>query len=161
MNLLPVETDFPYAMRLVSDILDPTLFFDGHRLRRLSRHDGRGRSAQVRVRGLAWASLSAMAKIFHPTTCGAEDHYGDMDFKLPLTFRRHRVQMDIKVTGISIPMMREALAQAKKARLEILDIMDRHASASRAPQFLPTHRASSAQHSTDKIATSSVRAARK
>ena len=56
---------------------------------------------------------------------GAEDHYGDMDFKVAGTRAGiTALQMDIKVGGISIPMMREALAQAKKARLEILDIMD-------------------------------------
>jgi polyribonucleotide nucleotidyltransferase len=56
---------------------------------------------------------------------GAEDHYGDMDFKVAGTRDGiTALQMDIKVAGISIPMMREALAQAKKARLEILDIMD-------------------------------------
>jgi polyribonucleotide nucleotidyltransferase len=56
---------------------------------------------------------------------GAEDHYGDMDFKVAGTRAGvTALQMDIKVSGISIPMMREALAQAKKARLEILDIMD-------------------------------------
>jgi polyribonucleotide nucleotidyltransferase len=56
---------------------------------------------------------------------GAEDHYGDMDFKVAGTRQGiTALQMDIKVTGVSIPMMREALAQARKARLEILDIMD-------------------------------------
>jgi len=56
---------------------------------------------------------------------GAEDHYGDMDFKVAGTRQGiTALQMDIKVTGVSIAMMREALAQARKARLEILDIMD-------------------------------------
>jgi polyribonucleotide nucleotidyltransferase len=57
---------------------------------------------------------------------GAEDHYGDMDFKVAGTRQGiTALQMDIKVGGVSIPMMKEALAQARKARLEILDIMDR------------------------------------
>jgi polyribonucleotide nucleotidyltransferase len=57
---------------------------------------------------------------------GAEDHYGDMDFKVAGTRAGiTALQMDIKVLGISIGMMREALAQAKKARLEILDTMDK------------------------------------
>jgi len=56
---------------------------------------------------------------------GAEDHYGDMDFKVAGTREGiTALQMDIKVTSISINMMREALAQAKKARFEILDIME-------------------------------------
>jgi len=56
---------------------------------------------------------------------GAEDHYGDMDFKVAGTREGiTALQMDIKVTSISIQMMREALAQAKKARLQILDTME-------------------------------------
>jgi len=57
---------------------------------------------------------------------GAEDHYGDMDFKVAGTRAGiTALQMDIKVLGISIGMMREALAQAKKARLQILDTMEK------------------------------------
>jgi len=56
---------------------------------------------------------------------GAEDHYGDMDFKVAGTREGiTALQMDIKVGGVSIPMMREALAQARKARLQILDTME-------------------------------------
>jgi len=63
---------------------------------------------------------------------GAEDHYGDMDFKVAGTREGiTALQMDIKVLGVSIPMMREALAQAKKARLQILDIMEKTLSAGR------------------------------
>jgi polyribonucleotide nucleotidyltransferase len=63
---------------------------------------------------------------------GAEDHYGDMDFKVAGTRAGITgLQMDIKVLGISIQMMREALAQAKKARLEILDTMEKALSESR------------------------------
>jgi len=55
---------------------------------------------------------------------GAEDHYGDMDFKVAGTRQGiTALQMDIKVTGVSVAMMREALEQARKARFEILDIM--------------------------------------
>src|SRR2546427_12477647 len=57
---------------------------------------------------------------------GAEDHYGDMDFKVAGTRNGiTALQMDIKVLGISVAMMREALAQAKKARVQILDIMEK------------------------------------
>ena len=66
---------------------------------------------------------------------GAEDHYGDMDFKVAGTRSGiTALQMDIKVLGISIQMMREALAQAKKARFEILDTMEQTLSAGR-PQI--------------------------
>jgi polyribonucleotide nucleotidyltransferase len=57
---------------------------------------------------------------------GAEDHYGDMDFKVAGTRAGiTALQMDIKVLGISINMMRDALAQARRARLEILDVMEK------------------------------------
>ena len=63
---------------------------------------------------------------------GAEDHYGDMDFKVAGTRAGiTALQMDIKVLGISIGMMREALAQAKKARLQILDTMEKTLSEAR------------------------------
>jgi len=66
---------------------------------------------------------------------GAEDHYGDMDFKVAGTREGiTALQMDIKVGGVSVAMMREALAQAKKARLEILDTMDKTLPAAR-PQI--------------------------
>jgi len=129
MNLLPAEADFPYAMRLVSDILESN-----------------GSSSMATVCGGSLAMMDAGVPL--KSACagiamglvvgdggkysiltdiaGAEDHYGDMDFKVAGTRAGiTALQMDIKVTGISIGMMREALAQAKKARLEILDIMDR------------------------------------
>ena len=63
---------------------------------------------------------------------GAEDHYGDMDFKVAGTRAGiTALQMDIKVGGVSIAMMRQALEQARKARLDILDIMEPTISASR------------------------------
>ena len=128
VNLLPAETDFPYAMRLVSDILESN-----------------GSSSMATVCGGALAMMDAGVPL--KSSCagiamglvvgdggkysiltdiaGAEDHYGDMDFKVAGTrIGITALQMDIKVTGISIPMMREALAQAKNARLEILEIMD-------------------------------------
>jgi polyribonucleotide nucleotidyltransferase len=56
---------------------------------------------------------------------GAEDHYGDMDFKVAGTRKGiTALQMDIKTTGIAPALMAEALQQAKKGRLEILDKMD-------------------------------------
>src|SRR5204863_2217799 len=63
---------------------------------------------------------------------GAEYHYGDMDFKVAGTRAGiTALQMDIKVLGISIGIMREALAQAKKARLQILDTMEKTLSQAR------------------------------
>jgi polyribonucleotide nucleotidyltransferase len=127
-NLLPPDTDFPYAMRLVSDILESN-----------------GSSSMATVCGGSLALMDAGVPLKAPCAgiamglvvgdkdkysiltdiAGAEDHYGDMDFKVAGTREGiTALQMDIKVLNITIGMMREALAQAKKARLQILDIME-------------------------------------
>jgi polyribonucleotide nucleotidyltransferase len=133
-NLLPPEVEFPYAMRVVSDILESN-----------------GSSSMATVCGGSLALMDAGVPMKAPCAgiamglvvgdgnysiltdiAGAEDHYGDMDFKVAGTREGiTALQMDIKVTSISISMMREALAQAKKARLEILDTMDKTLSAHR------------------------------
>ena len=127
-NLLPPEAEFPYAVRCVSDILESN-----------------GSSSMATVCGGSLALMDAGVPLKSPCAgiamglvvegdkyailtdiAGAEDHYGDMDFKVAGTRQGiTALQMDIKVGGVSIPMMREALAQARKARFEILDIMDR------------------------------------
>src|SRR5690348_15431029 len=134
-NLLPPETDFPYAVRVVSDILESN-----------------GSSSMATVCGGSLALMDAGVPLKSPCAgiamglvvendkyailtdiAGAEDHYGDMDFKVAGTREGiTALQMDIKVTGVSIGMMREALAQARKARIEILDIMDRTLATARA-----------------------------
>ena len=127
-NLLPPEVDFPYAMRVVSDILESN-----------------GSSSMATVCGASLAMMDAGVPMKSPVAgiamglvvgdgasysiltdiAGAEDHYGDMDFKVAGTREGiTALQMDIKVTSITIAMMREALAQAKKARFHILDIME-------------------------------------
>jgi polyribonucleotide nucleotidyltransferase len=126
-NLLPTEADFPYAMRVVSDILESN-----------------GSSSMATVCGASLALMDAGVPLRAPCAgiamglvvegdkyailtdiAGAEDHYGDMDFKVAGTRQGiTALQMDIKVSGVSIAMMREALEQARKARLHILDIMD-------------------------------------
>jgi polyribonucleotide nucleotidyltransferase len=56
---------------------------------------------------------------------GAEDHYGDMDFKVAGTRKGiTALQMDIKIMGITAQIMREALEQARRGRLFLLDTMD-------------------------------------
>ena len=126
-SLIPAEADFPYAMRVVSDILESN-----------------GSSSMATVCGASLALMDAGVPLKSPCAgiamglvveddkyailtdiAGAEDHYGDMDFKVAGTRQGiTALQMDIKVGGVSISMMREALAQARKARLQILDIMD-------------------------------------
>jgi polyribonucleotide nucleotidyltransferase len=127
-SLLPPEADFPYAMRVVSDILESN-----------------GSSSMASVCGGSLALMDAGVPLKAPCggiamglvvegdkyailtdIAGAEDHYGDMDFNVAGTRQGiTALQMDIKVEGVSVKMMREALAQARKARIEILDIMDR------------------------------------
>jgi polyribonucleotide nucleotidyltransferase len=134
-NLLPPEADFPYAMRVVSDIMESNgsssmatvcggslaLMDAGVPLKSACA----GIAMGLVVEGDKYAILTDIA--------GAEDHYGDMDFKVAGTRQGiTALQMDIKVSGVSVAMMREALAQAKKARLEILDIMDQTISSGRA-----------------------------
>jgi polyribonucleotide nucleotidyltransferase len=134
LNLLPPEDEFPYAMRIVSDILESNgsssmatvcagslaLMDAGVPIRSACA----GIAMGLVVEGDRYAILTDIA--------GAEDHYGDMDFKVAGTRQGiTALQMDIKVGGVSIAMMREALAQARKARLEILDIMERTLSAPR------------------------------
>jgi polyribonucleotide nucleotidyltransferase len=136
-NLIPPETDFPYAVRVVSDILESN-----------------GSSSMATVCGGSLALMDAGIPIKSPCAgiamglvvegdkyailtdiAGAEDHYGDMDFKVAGTREGiTALQMDIKVGGVSIAMMREALAQARKARIELLDIMDQTLSSAR-PQI--------------------------
>ena len=135
LNLLPPEADFPYAMRLVSDILESngsssmatvcgaslTMMDAGVPLRSACA----GIAMGLVVEGDKYAILTDIA--------GAEDHYGDMDFKVAGTRAGiTALQMDIKVGGISIGMMREALAQARTARFEILDVMEQTLASPRA-----------------------------
>jgi len=133
-SLIPPETDFPYAMRVVSDIMESN-----------------GSSSMATVCGASLALMDAGVPLKSPVAgiamglvveedkyailtdiAGAEDHYGDMDFKVAGTRQGiTALQMDIKVAGVSINMMREALAQARKARLQILDTMESTISSSR------------------------------
>ena len=134
LNLLPPEADFPYAMRLVSDILESN-----------------GSSSMATVCGASLALMDAGVPLRSACAgiamglvvegdnaavltdiAGAEDHYGDMDFKVAGTRAGiTALQMDIKVGGISVPLMRQALEQARKARLAILDVMDSTLNAAR------------------------------
>jgi polyribonucleotide nucleotidyltransferase len=141
-NLLPPEVDFPYAIRLVSDILESN-----------------GSSSMATVCGGSLALMDAGVPIKGACAgiamglvidgnnaavltdiAGAEDHYGDMDFKVAGTRQGiTALQMDIKVGGVSIPLMRRALEQARAGRLHILDIMEQTLSEGRKEmsQFAP------------------------
>jgi polyribonucleotide nucleotidyltransferase len=128
LPVLPHEDDFPYTIRVVSDILESN-----------------GSSSMATVCGGSLAMFDAGVPILAPVAgvamglikegdnfavlsdiAGQEDHYGDMDFKVAGT--RNGVtalQMDIKMAGVTRVIMEQALAQAKAGRMHILDIMER------------------------------------
>jgi polyribonucleotide nucleotidyltransferase len=124
--VLPDEKDFPYTLRIVSDITESN-----------------GSSSMATVCGGILSLMDAGVPIKKPVAgvamglvmegkryailsdiAGAEDHYGDMDFKVTGTDEGiTALQMDIKVAGINSQILAEALEQAKKGRIHILDIM--------------------------------------
>ena len=125
--VLPSEVDWPYAMRVVSDILESNgsssmASVCGGTLSLLDA----GVPLKAPVAGVAMGLVKEDEKYAILTDiAGAEDHYGDMDFKVAGTEAGiTALQMDIKVTGITAQIMREALAQAKEGRLFILGKMN-------------------------------------
>jgi len=126
--VLPDEADFPYTLRIVSDITESngsssmasvcggclSLMDAGVPLKRPVA----GVAMGLVMEGNRYAILSDIA--------GAEDHYGDMDFKVTGTSEGiTALQMDIKVGGINAMILQEALEQARKGRLHILGIMEK------------------------------------
>src|SRR5256714_6481595 len=142
--VLPTEENWPYAMRVVSDILESN-----------------GSSSMATVCGAALSLMDAGVPLKAPVAgvamglvkegeeyailtdiAGAEDHYGDMDFKVAGTRDGiTALQMDIKVGGITAQIMREALSQAQRGRMHILEKMEQVISSGRekisdyAPRF--------------------------
>ena len=126
LSLIPEEKDFPYTIRVVSDILESN-----------------GSSSMATVCGGCLALMDAGVPLKAPVAgiamglvkegekyailtdiAGAEDHYGDMDFKVAGTKDGiTALQMDIKISGITSTIMSEALHQAKAGRLHILGKM--------------------------------------
>ncbi len=125
-EMLPSEDEFPYTVRIVSDILESNgsssmASICGGTLALMDA----GAPLKSPVAGVAmglvkegdrWAVLSDIA--------GEEDHYGDMDFKVAGTREGiTALQMDIKIGGITAEIMAQALEQARQGRLFILDRM--------------------------------------
>ena len=124
--VVPDDAAFPYTMRVVSDILESN-----------------GSSSMASVCGATLSLMDAGVPITAPVAgiamglvmegkdyavltdiAGAEDHYGDMDFKVAGTKEGiTALQMDIKVPNVTHAILKEALEQARKARLHILEIM--------------------------------------
>ncbi len=126
-QVLPNEDEFPYAIRVVSEILESN-----------------GSSSQATICAGSMALMAAGVPIKSPVAGiamglvmdgdkytiltdiqGLEDHFGDMDFKVAGTEKGIcSLQMDIKISGITREIFKESLAQAKIARLEILENMN-------------------------------------
>ncbi len=124
--MVPSIEEFPYSIRVVSDILESN-----------------GSSSMASVCGSSLSLMDAGVPIKRPVAgiamglikegddyivltdiAGVEDHLGDMDFKVAGTERGiTALQMDIKITGVTFDILRDALAQAKEARTFILGKM--------------------------------------
>lgn len=129
--VIPSEEEFPYTIRVVSEILESN-----------------GSSSQATICAGTMALMAAGVPIKKPVAGiamglitheneytiltdiqGMEDHLGDMDFKVAGTRDGiTALQMDIKISGINREILKEALAQAKKARFEILDVIEKQIS---------------------------------
>lgn len=125
-QVIPTEEEFPYTIRVVSEVLESN-----------------GSSSQATICSGCLSLMAAGVPIKAPVAGiamgliqngenytiltdiqGLEDHMGDMDFKVAGTKNGiTALQMDIKIKGVTKEILKEALAQAKKARLEILDVM--------------------------------------
>ena len=126
--VLPDESVFPYTLRIVSDITESNGSSSMASVCGgiLSLMDA-GVPLKAPVAGVAMGLVMEGNKYAILTDiAGAEDHYGDMDFKVTGTREGiTALQMDIKIAGINAQIMAEALEQAKKGRLYILGAMEK------------------------------------
>ncbi|TAK55294.1 MAG: polyribonucleotide nucleotidyltransferase [Bacteroidetes bacterium] len=125
-NMLPDEKDFPYTLRIVSDILESNGSSSMATVcaGTLSLMDA-GVPLKKPVAGIAMGLIKEGERVaILSDILGNEDHLGDMDFKVAGT--RDGItgfQMDIKIQGISFEIFERALSQAQEGRIKILDIM--------------------------------------
>ncbi|MBI2680283.1 MAG: polyribonucleotide nucleotidyltransferase [Candidatus Solibacter usitatus] len=126
LPMIPADTVFPYTLRVVSDILESNGSSSMASVcgASLALMDG-GVPLTAAVGGVAMGLVKEGDKYAILTDiAGAEDHYGDMDFKVAGTKEGITgLQMDIKVPNITTAIMKEALDQARRGRLHILDKM--------------------------------------
>ena len=129
LPMIPPEEDCPYTLRVVSDILESNGSSSMATVcgASLALMDA-GIPLKAPVAGVAMGLILDEANDRHAVLsdiAGAEDHYGDMDFKVAGTRNGiTALQMDIKVSGITTEIMRAALAQAQAGRFHILDKME-------------------------------------
>jgi polyribonucleotide nucleotidyltransferase len=124
LPVLPADTDFPYTLRLVSEVLSSNgstsmASVCGSTLALLDT----GVPIRAPVAGVAMGLVKEDSRSLILTDIqGIEDHLGDMDFKVAGTRQGvTALQMDIKIKGITADLMSQALAQARQARFQILD----------------------------------------
>jgi polyribonucleotide nucleotidyltransferase len=121
--VLPPKEEFPYTIRIVSDILESNGSSSMASVcgASLALMDA-GVPLRAHVAGVAMGLVKEGDKVGILTDInGAEDHYGDMDFKVAGTEKGvTALQMDIKIAGVSVDIMRSALQQARDARLVVL-----------------------------------------
>jgi polyribonucleotide nucleotidyltransferase len=124
--ILPAHEDFPYTIRVVSDILESNGSSSMATVcgASLALMDA-GVPLKSHVAGIAMGLIKDGERVGILTDImGAEDHFGDMDFKVAGTEKGvTALQMDIKIAGVSIDIMRTALSNAREARLIVLGKM--------------------------------------
>lgn len=131
--LLPSENDFPYTIRVVSDILESNGSSSMASVcgGSLALFDS-GVPMKAACAGIAMGLITEEDKYaILSDIAGLEDHFGDMDFKLAGTKKGITAfQMDVKLTtGVPISILKHAISQATEGRNYILDIMEKHISA--------------------------------
>jgi polyribonucleotide nucleotidyltransferase len=121
--ILPPKDEFPYTIRIVSDILESNGSSSMATVcgASLALMDA-GVPLKQHVAGIAMGLVKEGDRVGILTDImGTEDHYGDMDFKVAGTEKGvTALQMDIKITGVSLDIMRTALQNAREARLTVL-----------------------------------------
>ena len=126
-QVLPSLEEFPYAIRLVAEVLESNGSSSQASIcaGTLALMAG-GVPIKAPVAGIAMGLISDGSNYTILTDIqGLEDHFGDMDFKVAGTREGiTALQMDIKIEGITPQILQEALVQAKKARFEILDLIE-------------------------------------
>src|SRR5687768_309727 len=126
--VLPPFEEFPYTIRIVSDILESNGSSSMASIcgGSLALYDA-GVPMRTSIAGVAMGLIKEGKKYAVLTDIlGTEDHLGDMDFKVAGTANGiTSIQMDIKIQGLDLKIMKEALAQAREGRLHILGEMDK------------------------------------
>ena len=139
-RVLPSVEEFPYAIRLVAEVLESNGSSSQASIcaGTLALMAG-GVPIKAPVAGIAMGLISDGTNYTVLTDIqGLEDHFGDMDFKVAGTRQGiTALQMDIKISGITPAILEEALAQAKVARFEILDVIESTIAEPR-PELAPT-----------------------